>query len=108
MDKKYTVKVSDFSITPGARKKEEGKSSGEEFRDEFLKPYFEKALAQNKQLVVNLDGTMGYGTSWLEEVFGGLTRRYDKDKVLKTLTFISKEQPKLIPYVKKYIENAKG
>lgn len=100
--------VKKFSITPGSRYKEEGKKahSGEEFREVILEPQFEIAEKENVKVVVNLDGTIGYGTSWLEEVFGGLSRKYGKDKVLNILEFISDEEPYLIDDIKEYIKNA--
>jgi len=40
------------------------------FRDEFLYP----ALKESDEVKVDLDGTLGYGSSFLEEAFGGLIR----------------------------------
>lgn len=103
-----TIKVSDFSIVPGSRKKDEGKNahSGEEFRVDYLIPKYIEAIDKKVKLIVDLDGTIGYGTSWLEEVFGGLVRAYDKRSVQKTLDFISVEEPYLIDDIKHYIEDA--
>lgn len=103
-----TLHVKSFSVTPGSRYKEEGTKahSGEEFREKYLEPNFEQARRANVKLIINLDGTIGYGTSWLEEVFGGLARKVGKDKVLKTLEFISEEEPYLIDDIKQYIKDA--
>lgn len=60
-----------FTRFPAGRYREDGPFSGERFRDDLLIP----ALEQNEQVAVNLDGTMGYGSSFLEEVFGGLLRK---------------------------------
>lgn len=100
--------VKKFSITPGSRYKEEGKKahSGEEFREDFLEPSFSAAEKNNVKLIVNLDGTIGYGTSWLEEVFGGLARKVGKDKVLNRIEFISEEEPYLVDDIKQYIKDA--
>lgn len=100
--------VKKFSITPGSRYKEEGKKahSGEEFREDYLEPSFSNAEKNNVKLIVNLDGTIGYGTSWLEEVFGGLARKVGKDKVLTRIEFISEEEPYLIDDIKQYIKDA--
>lgn len=72
--------VKDFTDTPGARYKSQGSFSGEEFRDEILYPKFMESLKENKTLTVNLDGGYGYGSSFLEETFGGLVRRLKKEK----------------------------
>lgn len=103
-----TLFVKAFSITPGSRYKEEGKKahSGEEFREDFLEPNFSLAQENNVMLIVNLDGTIGYGTSWLEEVFGGLARKAGKEKVLKGIKLISEEEPYLIEDIKQYIKDA--
>lgn len=60
----------DYSRYPGGRYRRLGKYSGEEFRDDFLRP----ALEQGCEVKVVLDGTEGYGSSFLEEAFGGLIR----------------------------------
>jgi len=102
------IKVSDFSIVPGSRKRDEGKNahSGEEFRIDYLIPKYLEAIEHKIKLIVDLDGTIGFGTSWLEEVFGGLVRTYNKADVKKTLDFVSNEEPYLIDDIKHYIEDA--
>lgn len=103
-----TVFVKDFSIVPGSRELDEGKKahSGEEFRNVFLEPEFKKILNNDSKLIVNLDGTIGYGTSWLEEVFGGLARIYGSEIVKNKLLFISEEEPYLIDDINEYIKDA--
>lgn len=100
------INVKDFSKTPGTRHSSEGLFSGEEFRNKVLDDKFNEAIKQHVKLVVNLDQTIGYGTSWLEEVFGGLARDSDKEKVKKTLEFISNEEPYLIDDINGYIKDA--
>ena len=68
------LSVSDFTKYPGGRKKKDGPYSGEEFRDNFLKPALLAAKAARSKVIVNLDGVAGYGSSFLEEVFGGIVR----------------------------------
>jgi STAS-like domain of unknown function (DUF4325) len=60
----------DFSEFPAGRNISDGPNSGERFRVEFLEPNLKK----EEIVTVNLDGTMGYGSSFLEEAFGGLVR----------------------------------
>jgi hypothetical protein len=59
-----------FSPTPAGRFLTDGPYSGEAFREKLLYP----ALSANNKVVVNLDGALGYGSSFLEEAFGGLVR----------------------------------
>lgn len=60
----------DFTRTPGGRYVSDGKWSGEEFLKRFLLP----ALSENDIVEVDLDGVVGFTTSFLEEAFGGAVR----------------------------------
>jgi hypothetical protein len=100
------LRVRDFSITPGPREPEEGDFSGKNYREIYLKPKFNEAVEKKVKLIVDLDGTIGYGTSWLEEVFGGLSRENGKEIVLKHIEFKSEEEPYLINDIEEYITNA--
>ena len=101
------IKIStDFSETPGARYKNEGDYSGEEFREEILKPKFCEAKKKGEVLIIDLDGGYGYPTSFLEEAFGGLARIYGPSDVLERLEFISGDEPSLIEEIKDYILSA--
>jgi hypothetical protein len=102
------IRVCDFSKTPGSRYRDEGKKahSGQEFREDILEPNFKIAISSSQKIHVDLDGTIGYGTSWLEEVFGGLARAYGKQQVLSLLDFKSEEEDYLIDDIKQYIEDA--
>lgn len=59
-----------FSRSPAGRYNSDGPYSGERFREEFLLP----ALQQEDDVIVELDGSLGFGSSFLEEAFGGLVR----------------------------------
>lgn len=101
------LKVADvFTITPGARYPSEGLFSGEEFRQKHLLPAFNRAVEGGVKLTVDLDGTVGYGTSFLEEAFGGLAREFSKAKVKSLIEFISLEEPYLVDDIKEYIDEA--
>lgn len=63
----------DFSRFPGGRYKQDGRFSGEVFRETLLLP----ALRREAKTRVVLDSTLGYGSSFLEEAFGGLAREHD-------------------------------
>lgn len=58
-----------FAVLPGGRKGERG---GERFRVDILVP----ALKESDQVEVDLDGTLGLGSSFLDEAFGGLVREH--------------------------------
>jgi hypothetical protein len=69
-----TVRVNvakQFTKLPGLRYIRLGRFSGEEFRQNFLI----EPLRQGKSVIVELDGVRGYGSSFLEEAFGGTVRQ---------------------------------
>ena len=99
-----TVNVArDFSRFPSGRFKSKGKTSGEGFREEFLEPHLRKGA----EVTVELDGTIGYGSSFLEEAFGGLVRtlNLDSDRLMNLL-HISSSDPGLVSEVTDYIIDA--
>ncbi len=97
----------DFSDTPGPRSRSEGKFSGDQFKEEILKPHFEKAIEQKSVLFIDLDGTEGYATSFLEAAFGGLAREFSPEIVRTHLKFKSIEEPYLEEEITRYIDEAK-
>ena len=79
----------DFSVFPGGRYPSDGKYSGEEFRNEYLIPKL-YSLKENELLTIELDGTRGYGSSFLEESFGGLVRNgFNKSYLHKKIELIT-------------------
>lgn len=105
----HTIKIAkEFSISPGSRYPDEGNFSGQEFRENILIPKFREILKSGDTLMLDLDGTLGYGTSFLEEVFGGLAREFSIEEVLKLVKIKSDEEEYLIDDIKEYIRDAKG
>ena len=100
------VRVADTTSTPGARYRSDGPDSGEEYRESVLQPAFERAVHNSTTLLVDLDGTHGYATSFLEEAFGGLARLYGSVVVLATLIFKCDDEPTLREEIVGYIERA--
>lgn len=83
-----TVRVaSDFSRHPAGRHVTDGPYSGEAFRIKFIEPH----LRAGKELLIDLDGARGYGSSFLEEAFGGLVRQgFAASELQKKITLASK------------------
>jgi len=95
------IKISsDFTKTPGARYYTDGSNSGEEFYDKLLKAKYEEAIASGLKLKVDLDGTDGYASSFLNEAFSRLGNDFGAEEVNKNLIIISNEVPKYIKKVK--------
>jgi len=102
-----TIRISEvFSPTPGARFVTDGEFSGEEFRETILIPQFQEAIKNREKLIIDLDGGYGYATSFLEESFGGLARKFSVQLVLDTLDFISDDEPVLVDSIKRFINSA--
>lgn len=79
-----------FSEFPGGRFPEDGPFNGTTFRKEYLVP----PLKDGKHVVVSLDGVAGFGSSFLEEAFGGLVRveGFKKKSLAKQLELICNEE----------------
>lgn len=97
-----TIKVADFTEFPGPRFAELGPGSGEQFREEILIPAIQR---EKGSICVDLDGTMGYGSSFLEEAFGGLIRAGVKPEIAKGIgeNLLSEDDPSLILEIQGYI-----
>jgi hypothetical protein len=80
----------EFTRTPGPRYTGQGKWSGEEFR-KILTSW----LKEHESVLVDLDGTAGYGSSFIDETFGGLVREgnFTPADIKKRLEIKSDEDP---------------
>jgi hypothetical protein len=100
-----TISVAeDFSKFPAGRFRSDGPHSGQAFKDELLLP----ALRRTGHVRVLLDGTMGYGSSFLEEAFGGLIREngYTPGDLQERLTIEARDSS-LIKEVWGYVHGPK-
>jgi hypothetical protein len=90
--------ASEFSVTPGPRKRSESDFSGQQFLEDLLRPRFLLARKRKKGAIlhVDLDGAAGYPTSFLEEAFGGLAREFGSAKVLASLEIVCNDEPYLL------------
>lgn len=81
----------DYSKTPFGRYRDDSPYSAERFREEILIPAFVEN--PNEEIIVDFSGVMvGLGSSFLEEVFGGLVRsdQVPVDNIYKNLVIKSK------------------
>ncbi len=101
--------ANEYTKTPGARYISDGDFSGQDFREKFLEKHFKNG--SKEKITVILDGVMGYATSFLEESFGGLVRKfgdkYSKNDIFERFDFISNEEPACRDEIRKYIFDAK-
>jgi hypothetical protein len=101
----------DYSPYPAGRDEKDGPFGGERFRVDILLPRYKEAKLKGVELEVTLDGVKSFGSSFLEEAFGGLVRneRVEKSDLLKRLKIVG-EEPALLRYkeaILRYISNAK-
>ena len=95
----HLIKIaSEFSKTPGPY-------SGEKFRNSSLVP----ALQAHQKVLVDLDGTAGFGSSFIDEAFGGIVRSgaFAADELLKRIEIKSDEEIELKEDVRRAITDAK-
>lgn len=100
-----TIEIAkEFSTEPYGRYPADGDSNGTKFREEWVVP----ALTRNEKLIITLDGVEGYGSSFLEEVFGGLVRDdgFSPSELKEKLILISEEDPSLIAEIWEYVDTA--
>ena len=91
----------DFSRYPAGRYVDDGPYSGQRFRERFLIP----ALSEESggKIFIELDGARGYGSSFLEEAFGGLIRAgFSAADVLNRLELKSQDES-LVEEIEGYI-----
>lgn len=95
--------ASDFSPVPAGRYETDGPHSGELFRERILR----SALQKGAKVSVEMDGAEGFGSSFLEEAFGGLVRLgyFTKEELHSRLEILSKDEA-LVEEIWEYIEHA--
>lgn len=99
--KKINV-ASDFSRFPAGRYVDDGPYSGQSFREKHLLP----AYSAPGEVTIILDGARGYGSSFLEEAFGGLIRAgISQEDFEARTTFVSKD-PTLVIEIRDYVAHA--
>jgi hypothetical protein len=97
------VRVVDFTELPGARKKDDGNGSAEEFFDSFVKPKLE--MGNDDGLVIDFDGTWGYASSFVSELARRLNLYFGgKDFSKAGITLISNDDSTLIERFRKDYE----
>lgn len=91
----------DFSPEPIGRYVDDGPASGQAFLEKVLLPALKKAVV----VQVVLDGTEGYGSSFLDEAFAGLVRHPDFKigDFGRRIELVSDDDPTLITEILGYV-----
>ena len=86
------LRLADWTHHPAGRFRSDGPYSGEQWRDDFLIPAMERVeSAGGSTLQLDLSGIRGAGSSFLEEVFGGLVRTRPQLDAVVRLEFVNRE-----------------
>lgn len=93
MEKIFFSVARDYTEYPALRHSTLSEYSGEDFYHSKLNHLFYEALKSEKILVIDLDNTAGYATSFLDEAFGNLVFDFTVEKVRKHLLIISNQEP---------------
>ena len=104
---KVTISIADnFSAYPAGRYPEDGEYNGTTFRKAVLIP----ALMDDARVEVTFDDVAGFGSSFLDEAFGGLIRDEGMTKeFLDSHLLLTTTEPELQAYVslaRRYIDQA--
>ena len=89
MNQKEINFVQEFTDCPGGRLEIHGEFSGQEFRERFLRP----ALDVYDHVILNLDGAIGFPSSFIDEVFGVLAEQVGYDKLKQKLQINLTDDP---------------
>lgn len=63
----------EFSPYPSGRTANDGSFNGTRFREEVLVPAF-RSTPEGEHIIIDIDGVRTFGSSFIEEAFGGLIR----------------------------------
>lgn len=94
------VKVSDFTLVPGARYRKDGDGSAEAFFEDILKSNLETAISEKKIICIDFDGTWGYASSFISELARRISLEFTRDDVQNFIEFKSDDESMLIDRLK--------
>jgi hypothetical protein len=92
-EKDETLRIVEWTRTPGPREIKQGEWSAERYNQEILRPAFDRVLKSGGVLTVDMDGTAGYLPSFVDETFGGLARDFGTETVIKHLKIVYNDDP---------------
>lgn len=98
------VVARDFSRSPAGRTVDDGPNSGERFREELLWPALKNGT---DHVEVDLRGALTFGSSFLDEAFGGLVRKYRySPKLLRQRLEILSDLDLYVAKIWSYVDDA--
>ncbi len=103
--KDILVIAKEFKDNPGARDREDGPNSGQQFLEDIFLDRFDKAVNGKYILLVDLTGVWGYPSSFISGSFGKLSMERGADQLLNHLVFKSENNPLNVDKVISEIKN---
>lgn len=77
------LRVSEWSETPGPRRRKDGPHSAEEFFETVFRPTFADTLASGSDLTLDMDGGAGYAASFLDELAGRIVGEFKPEDIAR-------------------------
>lgn len=102
--------ASEYTPYPAGRFRADGPYSGEAFRDDVLLKRVRDAVHARQVLTVRIDGVRAFGSSFLEEAFGGLVRKgVSREQLLRHVAVVSSKpsHQRYIDAINRYMRDAK-
>ncbi|MBK6292833.1 MAG: STAS-like domain-containing protein [Ignavibacteria bacterium] len=91
--KHQIVKAADSSINPGLRYRWQSTYSGQEFFEDVLRQIADECKSIGDRLIVDLDGTRGYSSSFIDEIFGQLVVEFGYEWVIGNVETLTQSRP---------------
>lgn len=102
-----TIKVAtEFSIIPSGRQIGDGSATGKHFYEILVKAIL--GLDKNEKLIIDFDGVLTAGSSFLDEAFAGLIRNniLSKKDFNEIIEITATEHPEIKEKITKYVKSA--
>ncbi len=99
------VIAEEFTDTPGARDRDDGSFSGQQFLEDILLKRFNEAVEGDYILLIDLDKVWGYPSSFVSGSFGKLSMDRGSELLLRHLDFKSEKNPLRIDKIVNEIKN---
>lgn len=97
--------ANDFSIIPSGRQISDGSATGQHFYKILVDSL--SNLLEDEQLIIDFDGVLTAGSSFLDEAFAGLIRNkiITKKDFNKIIVIVANEHPEIKEKISKYVKD---
>lgn len=98
--------ANDFSLMPSGRHRSDGSYTGDHFYEILIKEI--EKVPEDEKIIINFDGVLAAGSSFLEQAFAGLIRekKISKNQFFNKFEIVANEYPEIREKVKRYVSEA--